>query len=69
MKIKICKEFKKVKSLQKRLKKTFPNDKVIIKKCLKACEICEKTPMVRVKKKKHKAPDITSLIDKIEAKY
>ena len=65
MKIKICKKFSKRNKLQNKLSKAFPNDTIIIKKCLNLCKICKHQPIAKVKGKRFKAKRISELINKI----
>ena len=65
MKIKICKKFSKRNKLQNKLSKAFPNDTIIIKKCLNLCKICKHQPIAKVKGKRFKAKRISELISKI----
>ena len=68
MKIKICKKFSKVDKLQNKLTKAFPDDTIIVKKCLNLCKICKDTPAAKIKSQRFTALDITSLIEKIQLK-
>jgi len=68
MKIKICKKFSKVNKLQTKLNKAFPEDKILIKKCLNLCKICKHQPIAKVKGKRFKAYRISELITKIQKK-
>ena len=65
MKIQICKKFSKVNKLQKRLNQAFPDDTIVIKKCIDLCKVCQKHPAAKIKKQKFKAKSISSLISKI----
>lgn len=66
MKIQICKKFSKINKLQKKLSEAFPDDTIIIKKCINMCKVCKSKPVAKVKSKKFKAKSITKLITKIE---
>lgn len=66
MKIKICKKFPKLKKLENKLAIAFPNDTIIIKKCLNACSHCKNYPVAKIKNKKLKSKRISSLIIKIK---
>ncbi|HFQ61717.1 MAG TPA: DUF1450 domain-containing protein [Epsilonproteobacteria bacterium] len=66
MKIKICKKFTKVNKLQNKLSKAFPNDDIIIKKCLNLCKLCKHQPIAKMKGRRLKAKRITELISKIK---
>ena len=68
MKIKICKKYTNINTLQSKLTKAFPDDAVVIKKCLDLCKICKHQPVAEVNKKKLKASNISKLITKIETK-
>ena len=68
MKIKICKKYTKINTLQNKLTKAFPNDAVVVKKCLGLCKICKHQPVAEINKKKLKASRISKLIAKIETK-
>ncbi len=68
MKIQICKKFSKVNKLHAKLANAFPDDTIIIKKCISMCKLCEKQPVAKVKGKKLKAKYISTLISKIEAR-
>jgi len=68
MKIKICKKFSKVNKLQRKLTIAFPDDSIIIKKCLNLCKICKHQPIAKVKSKRLKASRISELISKIKKK-
>jgi len=68
MKIKICKKFTKVNKLQHKLTLAFPNDTIIIKKCLNLCKICKHQPIAKIKGKRLKASRISALVNKIEQK-
>jgi hypothetical protein len=68
MKIKICKKFSKVNKLQRKLTIAFPDDTVIIKKCLNLCKICRYQPIAKSKGKRLKASRISELISKIKKK-
>ena len=68
MKIKICKKYTNTKKLKKQLTQAFPNDNIIIRKCLNSCEICQHQPLAKIKGKKLKASRISKLINKIKAK-
>jgi len=67
MKIKICKKFSKVNKLHNRLSSAFPNDTILIKKCLNLCKICKHQPIAKVQGKRLKAKRISTLIDKIRS--
>jgi len=67
MKIKICKKFSKINKLQNKLSKAFPNDTIIIKKCLNLCKICTHQPIAKIKGKRLKAKRISELINKIKS--
>jgi len=67
MKIQICKRHPNINKLQKKLTNAFPDDQVIIKKCLSMCKLCKTKPVAKVAKKKFKAKRIPKLIEKIEA--
>ena len=69
MKIKICKKFSKVNKLQNKLTLAFPDDTIIIKKCLNLCKICKHQPIAKVKGKRLKASRISELISKIKKKH
>ena len=67
MKIKICFEFPKVYKLQRKLMHTYPEYNIIIEHCIgDMCKKCKYQPVCKLKKKKLKARDISSLIAKIE---
>jgi len=69
MKIKICKNFSKVNKLQNKLTKAFPNDIIVIKKCIDLCDICKHEPTAKINSQKLKASRISKLIQKIDAIY
>jgi hypothetical protein len=66
MKIQICKKFSKVNKLQNKLTTAFPDDTIVIKKCIDMCKLCKNQPVAKVKKKKLSAKRISTLIEKIE---
>lgn len=66
MKIKICRKYTKINKLQKKLSKAFPDDDIVIRKCLNMCKICKAQPVAKAAKKKFKAKRISKLIEKIE---
>lgn len=66
MKIKICKRFPKIKKFHNRLSKAFPNDKIIIKPCIKMCKLCQKQPLAKVAGVKIKGKSIGKVIEKIK---
>jgi len=68
MKIKICRKYTNINKLQKKLSKAFPDDDVVIRKCLSMCKICKTQPVAKAAKKKFKAKRISKLIEKIEAR-
>ena len=68
MKIKICKKFSKISTFQRKLAEAFPDDTVIVKKCIDLCKICKHQPTAKVKKQKLKASHIAKLIQKIDDK-
>jgi len=68
MKIKICKNYKNINKLEKKLKLAFPDEKVIIKGCIDLCKICKEKPTAQTKSRRFKAADISSLIEKIKEK-
>ena len=68
MKIQICRKFSKVSKLQKRLTTAFPNDVIIVKKCISMCKACKTQPVAKAAGKKIKAKNISKLISKIEDK-
>jgi uncharacterized protein YuzB (UPF0349 family) len=69
MKIKICEKFSKINKLQKKLIEVFPDEEIIVKKCINMCKICEHKPVAKVDDKKFKASRISKLIEKIEAEF
>ena len=68
MKIKICKKFSKINKLQCKLSKAFPDDTIIIKKCLNLCKFCKHQPIAKIKGKRLKAKRIFKLISKIKTR-
>lgn len=68
MKIQICKKFSKINKLQKKLTTAFPNNEIIIKKCISMCKTCKTNPVAKVAGKKVKAKNISKLISKIQDK-
>ena len=66
MKIQICKKFSKVNKLQKKLTLAFPDDSIVIKKCIDMCKTCKNTPSAKTEKKKFKAKRISTLISKLQ---
>ncbi len=66
MKIQICRKFSKVSKLQKSLTTVFPDNVIIIKKCISMCKRCKNQPVAKVAKRKLKAKSISKLISKIE---
>jgi len=66
MKIQICKKFSKVNKLQKKLTAAFPDDIIIIKKCISMCKLCKNQPVAKVQSKKLSTKRISTLISKIE---
>ncbi len=69
MKIKICKKFSKINKLQRKLTEAFPNDTIVIKKCIDQCKICEHQPSAQVRGQSLKASRISKLIHKIDTRY
>ncbi len=67
MKIKVCKKYSKISKFQKKLTIAFPDDTIIIKKCIDMCKVCKTQPVAKVKGKKLKAKNISKLIAKIAA--
>jgi len=66
MKIQICKKFSEVNKLQQKLTKAFPDDTIIIKKCIGMCKYCKRQPVAKSKGKKFKTKRISMLISKLE---
>lgn len=67
MKIKICRKFTDIHTLQKKLTKAFPHDDIVIRKCLGMCKRCKTQPVAKAAKKKFKAKRISTLIEKLNA--
>lgn len=65
MQIKICYELPKVYNLKKKLTLAFPNENIIIKRCIGMCKICKNQPTCKIKGKKFKAKNVSSLIEKL----
>jgi uncharacterized protein YuzB (UPF0349 family) len=68
MKIQICRHFPKINTLRKKLSSAFPEDTIIIRKCISICKVCKTQPVAKIKGKKVKAKSISKLISKIEEK-
>ena len=66
MKIQICRKFSKVNKLHAKLSKAFPDESIVIKKCISVCKVCKSQPSAKIKGKKFKAKRISTLITKIE---
>jgi len=69
MKIQICRKFQKLNKLQKKLTTAFPNDIIIVKKCISMCKTCKSQPAAKVAGAKFKAKRISKLISKIENNF
>ena len=68
MKIKICKKFNNLNKLQNKLSQAFPNDTIIIEKCLSMCKVCKHQPVAKIKGAKIKSSRISELITQINKK-
>ena len=66
MQIQICRKFSKVNKLHTKLTEAFPDESIMIKKCISMCKVCKSKPSARIKGKKIKAKGIPTLITKIE---
>jgi len=64
MKIKICKKFTKI----NKLNKAFPDDTIVVKKCLSSCYACKHHFIANIKGKEVKAKRISTLISKLKEK-
>lgn len=68
MKMKICKKFPKVNKLQRKLAEAFPDDTILIKKCINLCGICKHAPLVKIKGHRFSVSRISKLVEKINTK-
>jgi len=68
MKIQICKKFIKGNKLKNKLSIAFPNDNILLKKCINSCALCKDYPIAKIQGKKFKAKHISSLIKKLKNK-
>ena len=62
MKIKICKKFAKI----NKLNKAFPDDMIVVTKCLSSCYACKHHFIAKVRGKEVKAKRISILISKLK---